>query len=229
MRFQGANCGLRCRPCEQFFYYGTIYTIPNVRGHALLHIWSIMTRIGNLGSFRRALRASTAALFVLGSSTAAHAERVSVTGRAEAIIVTRLSLVKTDDLNFGKIVAGTAAGTVTVTPAGSRSATGGVRLAGTGAQPAAFSGYGFLNQTVSISVNSNTPVVRRVGGSETMQFDTFIIGSTPTAQLTTAPLAFRIGSTTGMFAFPVGATLRVKARQTPGLYTGSFSVTINYQ
>lgn len=160
---------------------------------------------------------------------AARAERVAVTGRAEAVIVTRLSLLKTDDLNFGKIVAGTTAGTVTVSPAGTRTATGGTRLAGTGAQPAAFAGYGFANQTVSISVNSNTPVVRRVGGTETMQFDTFIIGSTPTAQLTTAPLAFRIASTTGMFAFPVGATLRVGARQAPGIYTGSFTVTLTYQ
>ena len=159
----------------------------------------------------------------------AHAERVNVTGRAEAVIVTRLSLIKTDDLNFGKIIAGTTAGTVTVTPAGARTATGGARLAGTGAQPAAFAGYGFQNQTVTISVNSNTPVVRRVGGSETMQFDTFIIGSTPTAQLTTAPLAFRIASSTGMFAFPVGATLRVGARQPSGTYTGSFSITLNYQ
>ena len=81
------------------------------------------------------------------------------------MIVTRLSLIKTDDLNFGKIIAGTTAGTVTVTPAGARTATGGARLAGTGAQPAAFAGYGFQNQTVTISVNSNTPVVRRVGGS----------------------------------------------------------------
>lgn len=168
-------------------------------------------------------------LIAAGLSSPAQAERVTVTGRAEAVVVTRLSLLKTDDLNFGKIVAGTTAGTVTVTPAGTRTASGGTRLAGTGAQPAAFAGYGFANQTVSISVNSNTPVVRRVGGTETMQFDTFIIGSTPTAQLTTAPLAFRIASTTGMFAFPVGATLRVGARQVPGIYTGSFTVTLTYQ
>ena len=183
-----------------------------------------------LGSSRKAgLRVLGLLLIAAGLSSPALAERVAVTGRAEAVVVTRLSLLKTDDLNFGKIVAGTTAGTVTVTPAGTRTATGGTRLAGTGAQPAAFAGYGFANQTVAISVNSNTPVVRRVGGTETMQFDTFIIGSTPTAQLTTAPLAFRIASTTGMFAFPVGATLRVGARQVPGVYTGSFTVTLTYQ
>lgn len=174
-------------------------------------------------------RALGAVLIAVALSAPAQAERVAVSGRAEAVVVTRLSLLKTDDLNFGKIVAGTTAGTVTVSPAGTRSASGGTRLAGTGAQPAAFAGYGFANQTVSISVNSNSPVVRRIGGTETMQFDTFIIGSTPTAQLTTAPLAFRIASTTGMFAFPVGATLRVGARQVPGIYTGSFTVTLTYQ
>ena len=197
------------------------------RGNAVL--------IASIGSYTtRPGRVRIPGTLVLGAvalaaPAAAHAERVNVAGRAEAVVVTRLSLIKTDDLNFGKIIAGTTAGTVTVTPAGTRAATGGARLAGTGAQPAAFAGYGFQNQTVTISVNSNTPVVRRVGGSETMQFDTFIIGSTPTAQLTTAPLAFRIASTTGMFAFPVGATLRVGARQASGIYTGSFSVTLNYQ
>lgn len=197
------------------------------RGNAVLiaSIGSSTTRLGRV----RIPGTLVLGAVALAVPEAAHAERVNVTGRAEAVIVTRLSLIKTDDLNFGKIIAGTTAGTVTVTPAGNRTATGGTRLAGTGAQPAAFAGYGFQNQTVSISVNSNTPVVRRVGGSETMRFDTFIIGSTPTAQLTTAPLAFRIASTTGMFAFPVGATLRVGARQVSGTYTGGFSVTLNYQ
>ena len=44
-----------------------------------------------------------------------------------------------------------------------------------------------------------------------------------------SPLAFRIASSTGMFAFPLGATLRVGARQAPGIYTGTFSVVLEYQ
>ncbi len=173
----------------------------------------------------------TAAVLAIASfgGPEAKAETVRVAGRAEAVVITRLSLLKTDDLNFGSIIAGSTSGTVVVAPDGRRTATGGVRLAGASAQPAAFAGYGFANQVVTISVNNNTPVVRRVGGTETMRFDTFIIGSTPTAQLTTSPLAFRIASTTGMFAFPVGATLRVGARQAPGTYNGSFTIVLNYQ
>ena len=161
---------------------------------------------------------------------AAHAsERANATASSRAVIVARLSFIKTDDLDFGQIVAGSRSGTVTITPSGDRTATGGVLLAGSNGHPARFSGYGFPNQNVNISVSSNNGTLRRAGGTETMRFDTFVIGSTPQAQITTSPLAFRIASQTGMFAFPVGATLRVNARQAPGTYSGTFTVVLQYQ
>lgn len=160
----------------------------------------------------------------------AHAgAKVSATGRATAVIVQRLSFIKTRDLDFGQFAATNRAGTVTIAPNGTRTATGGVVLFGRPGQAAAFSGYGFPNQTVRISVSSATGTVTRQGGTQTMQFDTFIVGSTPEAQITTRPLAFRIASASGMFAFPVGATLRVNANQAPGVYIGSFSVVLEYQ
>ncbi len=158
------------------------------------------------------------------------AEKVTVTASANAIVVTPLSFFKVDDLSFGRLVAGTTAGTVAVAPDGTRTATGGVRLASGGntAKPARFAGQGAYNQTVAISVNATSNTMTRVGGTETMTFDTFVIGSSPTTTLTTAPLSFYIGNTTGQFNFPVGATLRVKANQAPGTYTGTFSITLQY-
>lgn len=156
-------------------------------------------------------------------------ERATAVARASAIIVTRLSFIKTQDLDFGKVVPASTAGTVTVAPDGSRQATGGVLAAGRTAQPAKFSGFGSPNQTVVISLSAQTGTLKRQGGTETMQLDTFIIGSSPQVQLSTAPLSFRIASATGQFAFPVGATLRVGARQTPGIYTGTFTVVLQYQ
>lgn len=165
---------------------------------------------------------------VLLAVPAAAKEVAQATGTAQAVVVTRLSLLKVEDLNFGQIVAGTTAGTIVINPDGTRSRTGGVMAIGDGFNPASFAGYGFRNQTVQISVGSNTPTIRRVGGTETMRFDTFTIGSAPPTTLTTTPRTFRINSTTGMFAFDLGATLRVGARQAPGMYTGTFSVTISY-
>lgn len=175
------------------------------------------------------LCALAAALSPACSGTAIARESVTVTGVATAIVVQRLSFIKTQDLDFGQFAATNRAGTVTIAPNGTRTATGGVVLAGRTGQPASFSGYGFPNQTVRISVSSATGTVTRQGGTQTMRFDTFIVGSTPQAQITTQPLAFRIASSNGMFAFPLGATLRVNANQVPGVYVGTFNVVLDYQ
>lgn len=157
-------------------------------------------------------------------------ERVTVSAPAEAVVVRQLSFIKVDDLAFGRIIPGTAAGTVVLAPDGTRTATGGARLATGGlVQPAAFAGKGDYNEIVTIAMTASSATLTRVGGGGTMTIDTFIIGSTPTAQLTTAPLAFRIANTNGMFQFPLGATLRVKANQAAGTYTGTFAVTLDYQ
>jgi len=102
-------------------------------------------------------------------------------------------------------------------------------LVGDKGQPARFAGFGSRNQTVIISLNTLTGTLQRQGGTETMRFDTFIIGSTPQVQLSTAPLSFRIATTTGQFAFSVGSTLRVAARQRPGIYSGTFAIVLQYQ
>ncbi len=149
---------------------------------------------------------------------------------SEAIVVTPLSFFQVDDLEFGAVVAGATAGTVVVPPFGARTRTGGATLAGTFFQPMTFAGRGAFNQNVQISLSSNSIPIRLNGvGPQQMIVDTFIIGSTPTAQLTTNPRVFRITQANGIFNFPVGATLRVGANQAPGLYSGTITMTLNYQ
>lgn len=169
-----------------------------------------------------------ALVFVAGTNSA-HAGPVVASGQARAVVVKKLSFIKTADLDFGRIVPGTAAGTITIRPDGSAVNAGGVRASGEGAHPATFAGYGSPNQLVVISLTRNSVQLRRAGGTETMRLETFVIGSTPQAQISTSPLVFRIASSTGMFAFPLGATLRVGARQAPGVYTGTFSLVLEYQ
>lgn len=170
------------------------------------------------------------ALAAAASSPAEAQNSFAGQGLSEAVVVSPLSFFKVDDLVFGRIVPGTTAGTVVIAPNGTRTATGGVRLAsGVPHQPAAFAGRGSFNQIVTISINATSRTLTRQGGTQTMVMDTFVIGSTPTTTLTTAPLAFRIANANGMFQFPVGARLRVGANQAPGIYAGTFTLTLNYQ
>jgi hypothetical protein len=156
-------------------------------------------------------------------------EAATRAARADATIVTPLSLIKDEDLDFGSLLPGTTAGTVVVPPSGARTSTGGVTLAPSTFGPARFAGFGRANQNVQISMSANSITLNRTGGGGTMQVDTWIIGSTPTAQLTTTPRVFTISASNGIFNFPLGATLRVGANQPAGVYTGTFSVTLNYQ
>lgn len=147
-------------------------------------------------------------------------------GDAEVTIVRPLSFVIDDNLDFGSLIPGTVAGTVTMAPTGARTATNGIVLVGGGHKPATFAGQGIFNQRVDISLGANSIFIN--GPGPRMRVRTFVVGSTPTAVLTTAPLRFRIAAASGIFAFPIGATLEVGANQAPGTYSGTWSITLNY-
>jgi Domain of unknown function (DUF4402) len=147
-------------------------------------------------------------------------------GDAEITVVRPLSFVIDDNLEFGTLIPGNVAGTVTMAPTGVRTATNGITIVGGGHKPASFAGRGAFNQRVDISLGSNSIFI--TGPGPRMRVRTFVVGSTPTAVLTTTPLRFRIAAANGIFAFPVGATLEVGANQPPGTYSGNWSITLNY-
>ncbi|NIJ39168.1 spore coat protein U-like protein [Sphingopyxis panaciterrae] len=150
----------------------------------------------------------------------------SAQSEAEAIVLRPLSFFKANDLDFGDIIASGSAGTVRLYPDGSRTKTGGVTLAGGGGEPARFAGLGTPQRQVNISLGSSTIWITGLGTR--MRVRDFEIGSTPTAILSTSPTRFRIDSALGNYNFPVGATLEVGANQTPGDYSGTFTITLNY-
>ena len=170
---------------------------------------------------------------VLGvASSSAFAQTIN--GSAEVVVVSSLSLVKSDDLNFANIIPTAAAGTVTVSPAGVRTATGGSVLAGGSPSAAAFSGLGARNQQVRISFGAASITLNRTGGGATMTVDTFTLQALVANGLSqigagNGPPRYRITSSTGLFSFTVGARLLVAGNQPGGLYTGSFNVTVDYQ
>ena len=182
--------------------------------------------LGNRTSFTRCTALALAlCLSAVGTSASAAQRAVST----DAVIVTPLSFLQFEDLEFGTLLAGTTPGTVVVDPSGARTKTGGVTLVGGLVQPSRFAGLGRFNQNVQVSLAANSITLTRVSGTQTMVVDTFVIGSTPTAVLSTNPRVFRISAASGLFSFPLGATLRVGANQTPGNYVGTFSVILNYQ
>jgi hypothetical protein len=150
-------------------------------------------------------------------------------GRSEIVVLRNLSFIKIDDLEFGAMIPGGAASTVTVAPGGGRTTTGPVTLVGSASQPAQFGGRGAANQNLLLSINANSITLTRAGGTQTMIVDTFTVSSTPVTNLTTVPTLYRISSSTGIFQFGLGARLRVGANQAPGNYTGTFRLTLIYQ
>ena len=179
------------------------------------------------GQFFQRFRLGVAIATIVAACTALPANAGTTLGNAEITIVRPLSFVNDDGLDFGNVIRGTTAGTVIVAPDGTRTMTGGVTLANGGGQKAAsFAGMGTNNQRVDVSLGA--PSILLTGPGAPMRVHTFVMGSTPTAVLTTTPQRFRINSATGVFAFPVGATLDVAANQAPGSYTGTWSITLDY-
>lgn len=145
----------------------------------------------------------------------------STTAASSAYIVTPIAIVKAVDLNFGKVVATPASGTVVLATNGSRTFNNGAYAFAnaTGTPTAAeFNVTGENNATYSITLTNATVTV--TNGLHSMTIDNFVTNPTPTGTL----------SNTGTQTIKVGATLNVGAGQAPGLYTNanSLEITVAY-
>lgn len=133
-----------------------------------------------------------------------------------ARLILPITLTKNADLGFGQIASGGTSGSVTVTPAGGRSATGGASLgsaAGVGA--AQFTVTGDLLATYSITLPGSTTLS---SGGNSMTLNAFASSPSGTGNL----------GLLGQQTLTVGATLQVGANQPSGTYSGTFSVTVAY-
>lgn len=133
----------------------------------------------------------------------------------------QIILTNTRGLDFGRFVAATG-GTITVSPTGVRSRSGGVVLLNSlGAGQAGFtvgkSSNGNGNKAVIISVPANGSI-RLSSGASSMAVNNFV---TNPATLASVP--------NGGTSLSVGATLTVAPNQPPGAYSGSFPLTVNFQ
>lgn len=138
------------------------------------------------------------------------------TSTASATVIAPIAIATTTNMNFGRFAAGTG-GTVIISTAGVRSKTGGVTLITTGStvSQAVFNVTGQASATYSILLPTT---VNLTSGANTMALGSFVSNPATTGTL----------STTGAQVLNVGATLTVAANKPAGAYTGSFTVTVDY-
>jgi Domain of unknown function (DUF4402) len=166
-----------------------------------------------------------AALGSLAAHQAAQAANASATSRAQ--VRQPVTLSNSRDLNFGNIIRGATTGTVTINArTGARTNAGGTVLQGTGFTSAAFTGTGTGGRVVTLSIGAPSITLAGPGGA-TMLVNTFRISIGGGAQQTLPRNATL--PALGSQSFGIGGRLNVAANQADGDYTGSFSLTMNYQ
>jgi Mat/Ecp fimbriae major subunit len=151
---------------------------------------------------------------------------VNVAHAANRAAVTRVRTVQpititvTHDLDFGRIVRGATAGTVTMNPrTDARTRTGGVTLLGGGTPGAArFVVNGTPSRPVQVTLGPR-PTLTHVSGGATMVMNTLTMNGGINRTLTAA----------GTLDLRVGGRLVVAANQLDGLYIGTFTVTVDYR
>ena len=138
------------------------------------------------------------------------------TGRA--IVLRPLELLKVDDMDFGWLTAA-GAGTAVLDPvSGAVTTTGGVVAVGGAPLPASFVGAASRDTPVIIRIPRQPITLTRQGGTETMTLSGWTLDG---------PGTRHVGANRA-FQFRVGGTLAVAAGQADGLYTGTFTVEVQY-
>lgn len=155
---------------------------------------------------------------------------VTATGGVQVEILVPLSIARTSDMSFGQIAASNRAGTVTVDGATQLcSVTAGVREFGT-CRSARFTGMGSRNANARIVISPTTSLT---GPGQTMTLTGVFLHDDSSIAVTrhsdTGDQSFGIASATGTYTLNLGGTLHVNADQTPGIYTGTIMVTVQYQ
>jgi hypothetical protein len=134
----------------------------------------------------------------------------------EARSLADIAVNQASRLGFGQIVATQAPGTVTVTPAGSRTSSGGTVLgSGLGACAAEFTVSGEPNTAYSITLPDAATLT---AGGSFMTVDAF----------TSRPSGSGVLGPQGTQGMSVGATLHVGIAQPQGSYSGTYAVTVTY-
>ena len=175
---------------------------------------------------RNSIRFAAAALAVVSFGSAANAA-TTATGTATAEVLSTLTVTPDADLRFGQLAAN-GGGTVVIPADSSAAITTTGTLVSTGTRGAAhFTVAGNRGVGVNLTALSvTTPLTWQGtwGGP----------GAAPTMPLSALTSRWDnnvdvLDATTGLAGFNVGGTLTVAAAQEPGVYSGTFSVSVEYR
>jgi len=145
---------------------------------------------------------------------ASESQAASAVGGASATIAAPISISETAAMSFGSVTTSAALGTVVITTAGARSVTGGVGALGGSPAAAAFSVAGEGTSSYTVTLPASTSLT---GTGAPMVVDGINI---------TGALSRSLSG--GADTFSLGATLHVNASQASGAYSGSYTVSVNY-
>jgi spore coat protein U-like protein len=177
-------------------------------------------KAGKLRGFDlRLLTVALACVFAAGGAgVGVEAYAASSTSTATATVVAPIAISQTAALNFGRFStpAGGSAGTVTIqaSAAGTRSSTGGTVLV---TSVAGNSGVYAVTGEGALTYAITNPTATTLTGDGAAMAVTFTTSPSGTGALTA-----------GAQTLYVGGTLTVGAVQTAGAYTGSYTVTVEY-
>jgi len=169
--------------------------------------------------FTKLFAAAAVAAVAMGSQSAWAATEST---EASAAIVAPVEIAEDSALSFGKIAPTATAGTVALSASASPIRTpDNVVLASGGTVTAAkYTISGESGSTVAIVLPTSASTLERDGGEETMTVNNFVDNSLEGLSV------YTLGAT-GVEIL-VGATLNVGANQAAGIYTGTFSISVDY-
>jgi len=159
--------------------------------------------------------AAVAVVALSGAAFSNAAQAADATGNASATIATPIAITEGTALAFGTILAGASSSTIVVDTSGGRTVgSGDASLLGGTVSAASFDVTGEGSSTYSVSFSSGDTLT---DGSNTMSLGTYTTSNSGSGTLSG-----------GTDSFEVGATLTVGASQAAGSYTGTYTVTVNY-
>ncbi len=145
-------------------------------------------------------------------------------GTLKTTVLGAVAMVNATPLDFGGIIPA-AGGTVTVNAqTGNRTSTG-VVLAGGTVSHARFVATGTPNRVVSLSLNPSPIVI--VNGANSMSVNQLRVSINGGGPQPLGPNA-NLGPL-GVINYAIGGRLTVASNQADGLYTGTFTLTMDYQ
>ncbi|MCB2052231.1 MAG: DUF4402 domain-containing protein [Novosphingobium sp.] len=182
----------------------------------------------------RILRIWLLAVYGLWLAVPAHAAPAPIAVPVQIEIVDPLSVSKVRDMDFGNVIPTTNAGTVIMTPASTATCTaaGGIIQSGP-CQAAEFMGHGLPNQVFRLKLPGSRKMTLTGPGTD-MLVDNMTSGVSAGLSLISFSQGqgfarYRILSAGGDFRYYIAGRLNVGANQTPGTYSGTFTILLDYQ